>query len=596
MTLAHPWFLLLWSGLLLLGLGFWRWQVRREQLQARYAEPRLLARMGVPVSRWRWWTKALLVLLGLGLLAVAAARPLGRLDITAVESQGLDLMILLDVSASMLARDVPAGNRLEEAKDLLRQWVQQLTADRVGLMMFAADPVVLCPLTTDYGTWLTFLNDVEAQTDARGGTALAEALLLAASRLPRENRGGQALLLLTDGEDQEGRIAEAGRVLAEKGIPVLALGLGSPAGAKIPLGLDFWGQPLYKEYQGQEITTRLNEPTLRRIAELTGGAYFRATHPRRLELIRGWLSQLEGRVGRRHTVARRREVFPWFVLPALGLLILEMLSPLQLRRAWKRIPCFLILGSALALGGWTWPGRLAEWLEAARDLDGAGRLAEAAEAYQRAVELAPEAPELRYNLGHVLYRLGRYEAAAAAWAEALERLPRGPLRGQAHYNRGNALYRLGRWEEAYRHYEVARQVPPADGSPDEDLEYNLALVRFKLRQQARQQAQTSRPDGPNEGPERGDQGPGGPSDPRAGGPENEPDSDLTEQDVDRLLRQLQEDEQALRPYFNPRPRSSQKNPLTEDGLKMSPEEFDRSWRQPIGEGPAAAGAGSARDW
>jgi len=154
---------------------------------------------------------------------------------------------------------------------------------------------------------------------------------------------------------------------------------------------------------------------------------------------------------------------------------------------------------------------------------------------------------------------------------------------------------LGRWEEAYRHYEVARQVPPATGSHDEDLEYNLALVRFQLRQQARRQAQTPS-EAPNEGLEPGVQGPGHPSNPRAGDTGHEPDFDLTEPDVDRLLRQLQEDEQALQPYFNPRPRSGPKNPRMEEWLKMSPEELDRSWRPLFGEGPAAAGAGSDRDW
>ncbi|HIE51006.1 MAG TPA: VWA domain-containing protein [Armatimonadetes bacterium] len=334
MDFARPFNLL---ALLLVPAGVYLWWHRQRwerEARRRFAASFLWAQMGERPSFWPARLRPMFLLMAATLLVVAAARPQGEPILTEAVGEGLDLMLLIDVSTSMLATDTPKGNRLEMAKTLVEQLLSRLEADRVGITVFAGNAYVLCPFTLDYNAVLTFLQDLEPQSVREPGTRLGDAVRLAVKRFPEPapDEHGRALVLLTDGEDHGSYPLAAAKLVQQRKIRLYALGLGSAEGSRILVGMDFWGNPVYKKYRGQEVITRLNETVLKQMAALTEGAYIPARTPQAVDLLLRELNKLQRRAVRSRAAARRRELFPVFVLAALMLLALDTALPLCRRR------------------------------------------------------------------------------------------------------------------------------------------------------------------------------------------------------------------------------------------------------------------------
>jgi len=292
--LAAPlalWLLPATGALLLVGL----WSVARRRRALRAALGPLASRMapgaGVARPALRMGSHAL----GLALLALALSRPQcgGRGEL--VKRQGIDLVLAVDVSQSMLARD-GAPDRLGRARLEVEAILDRLAGDRVAVVLFAADATVQCPLTTDHAAVRLLLRGAGPASVARQGTSLAAALDAAAEALAAVDRTGRsrAVVLLSDGEDQEPGAAEAADRLGADGIRVFAVGIGSPEGEPLP-ALDARGKPAgaRRDREGRPVATRLEEGPLRAVAERTGGRYLRAAGPVGLGELADELSRLE---------------------------------------------------------------------------------------------------------------------------------------------------------------------------------------------------------------------------------------------------------------------------------------------------------------
>ena len=219
-----------------------------------------------------FFRRALLLLLALvcGIIATATPR-FGYYD-ERVFRTGVDVFILLDVSRSMLAEDV-VPNRLDRAKSDIQDLLNRIAGDRVGLIAFAGKPIIKVPLTTDQGFYLQVLRSVDTNSAPRGGTAIGDAIRLALRAMPPEAGREQAIVLITDGEDQDSMPLEAAKDAAEQQVRILTIGLGNPTdGGRIPIR-DRLGNVTYLKHDGQEVWSKMDETTLREIARLTEGAY-----------------------------------------------------------------------------------------------------------------------------------------------------------------------------------------------------------------------------------------------------------------------------------------------------------------------------------
>jgi Ca-activated chloride channel family protein len=317
-------FHLLWAAAALAGViayGFYR----KRQALARFATANLLGALMPQVSFARQKLKAAVFVVAFAFVVIAVADPRWGRDVVDVQRRGIDLIICLDVSRSMLAEDI-APNRLDRAKLEIGEMLREMRADRVGLITFAGDAVVSCPLTINYGAYRMTLNELGTRSTTRGGTQIGKAVSLAVSSFTDQVRGHKAILLVTDGEDQDSLPVEAAKAAAEKGIRVFTVGLGDPErGSRIPVVTA--GQKQYLQYKGQQVWSRMNDAVLKEMAVVGGGMYF-PVGTREF----AWteiLDRIRERVEAREFETSRKELlrpqYAWFAGIALVLLLAEAL-------------------------------------------------------------------------------------------------------------------------------------------------------------------------------------------------------------------------------------------------------------------------------
>ncbi|MBL7996638.1 VWA domain-containing protein [bacterium] len=264
-----------------------------------------------PVLHW-------LQILILVLLIIAMARPRTRNSQSSVTSEGIDIMMALDVSRSMLIEDMGNLNRMDAAKDVAEQFVRGRQSDRVGLVIFAGKSFTQCPLTVDYQILTSLIRQVSIGM-VEDGTAIGMGLINSINRLRESKSKSKVIILLTDGQNNRGEIdpLTAAQIAQALNIRVYTIGAGKDGLARIPVDDPFFG----KQYVTAEV--KIDEETLKGIAEITGGQYFRATNLKALEEIYEQIGQLEKTKIDVKTYFRYEDLYPWVLIPALFLLFLH---------------------------------------------------------------------------------------------------------------------------------------------------------------------------------------------------------------------------------------------------------------------------------
>ena len=238
----------------------------------KFASLELLKKCGVSMSKKRPWLKATLIIVGILFVICALIEPKWGYHWEEVEKRGIDIVIAVDTSRSMLADDVKP-NRLEVARREVEDLLKVLEGDRVGLVVFAGTAFTYCPLTSDYGAFRLFLNDLNTRIIPLGGTAMAEAIRQGIATFEKDSRNHKAIILITDGENHEDDPLDAAKKAKEQGIVIYTVGVGKKDGAYIKIKDERGQESLLKDRQGQVIKSRLDEITLNKIALETDGLY-----------------------------------------------------------------------------------------------------------------------------------------------------------------------------------------------------------------------------------------------------------------------------------------------------------------------------------
>ena len=244
---------------------------RRRKAIRKFGDPVLMAQLMPDVSKYRPDVKFWLVFAAIGLFAVLLARPQFGSKLETVKRQGVEVMIALDISNSMLAQDVQPS-RLEKAKRLVAQLVDKMENDKVGMIVFAGDAFTQLPITSDYISAEMFLESINPSLISKQGTAIGAAINLATRSFTPQEGVGRAVIVITDGENHEGGAVEAAKAAAEKGIQVSVLGVGMPDGAPIPVE---GTNDFRRDRDGNVVVTRLNEQMCQEIAQAGDGIYVR---------------------------------------------------------------------------------------------------------------------------------------------------------------------------------------------------------------------------------------------------------------------------------------------------------------------------------
>jgi len=304
-------------------------QRRRASARRAFAEPGLLERIAPGASPGRARLKGALLVVTVLLLGVAAGRPQMGTRLGVVRREGVDLMLAIDVSASMNARDLKP-DRLEKARREAMSLIGLLGGDRVGVITFAGEAFVQCPLTVDYGAASMILSAIEPGTIPTPGTALADAIRTAVKAMETRPDRAKALVIMTDGEDHGSQVIDAAREANEAGITIYTIGLGSTAGEPIP---EESGDGYKRDRSGQIVMSKLNEGVLIDVAAATGGRYFRATDTEReLAAIEEEISAMQQGELESRMYAYYEERFQVPLAAALAVLVLEVFLPDVVRR------------------------------------------------------------------------------------------------------------------------------------------------------------------------------------------------------------------------------------------------------------------------
>ena len=324
MRFAQPEFLYLLAAAPLIILFYIvRFRHRRDVLR-QLGDPELLDRLAPSTVAGRQPVKAALVVLTLVCFALALARPQFGTRSETVRQTGFSVMVALDVSNSMLAEDV-RPNRLVRAKYAVRSLARKLRNDRIGLVVFAGSAFLQCPLTADYSIVELFLDGIDTQTVGTQGTAIAEALRIAGRSFRQDHRGYKAVVLITDGEDHQEDPVTVAAELAALDVRVYVVGIGTPLGVPIPvMGEDGMVAGHMRDRSGEVVMSRLDEYTLRHIAETTGGAYYRASPGgEEMDLVYDTLASLERAEFESREFTQYVERYQYILLFGLMLLVAD---------------------------------------------------------------------------------------------------------------------------------------------------------------------------------------------------------------------------------------------------------------------------------
>jgi Ca-activated chloride channel family protein len=450
-----------------------------------FVSARLLPQLAGTVNRPRRMVRFGMQLLGLSLALVSLAQPRWGYTFEDVKRKGLDLLIAVDTSRSMLSNDVQP-DRLERVKLATRDLVNELQGDRVGLIAFAGRAFLQAPLTIDYEAVMESINDLDTKTIPEGGTNISSAISLAIQSFGKSAAGNRALIIFTDGEELSGDAVKAAKAAADEGVRIFTVGVGTPQGSLIPITAENGETSFVKDSAGQVVKSKLDEKPLREIAQGAGGFYVHLENgPRTMQqiynegLAKMQAAEIDVRLSRRPIERYEWPLGAAIIALAFSILIGErkrvrergyVPSPVKAATATTALAIFFCqLASA------TTPG-----LKAYRD----GKFEDAYSHFQETLKAHPQSraeDKLQFDSGAAAYKLKDYSKALESFSQALLSRDTG-LQSKSHYNLGNTLYQRGEaeksdekklsdWTNALNHYEQTLKVEPQNKEAKENYEY-----------------------------------------------------------------------------------------------------------------------------
>lgn len=465
----------------LLAMLYARAEQRSATMLREFIAPRLLPELAGNIDRSRRLLRFCLVLLALGLAIVALAQPRWGYTYEDVRRRGLDLLLAVDTSRSMLSNDV-APSRLDRVKLAAQDLIAELNGDRVGLIAFAGRAFLQAPLTIDYEAAIESVNDLDTKTIPEGGTNISEAIALAVRTFGKSAMGNRALIIFTDGEELSGdAVKEAGKA-ADEGVRIFTIGVGTPQGSLIPLQGDD-GAGFVKDAKGQVVKSRLDEKRLREIADATKGIYLPLQNgPQAMRqlyeegLARMQTGEFDARLSRRPI-----ERYQWPLAASIGLLIASLFINDRKRRSSRRktlapqtgalIAASLLICAGHALG------------VSGLDLYKQGKFADAYAEFQKDLQrnLNPrDTAKMQFDSGVAAFQNGDYDKALESFSQSLvDSSPK--LQENSRYNLGRTLEEradlrktkeqtLQDLEGSAQHYEQTLKLNPQNADAAKHLE------------------------------------------------------------------------------------------------------------------------------
>jgi Ca-activated chloride channel family protein len=460
--------------------------VRKKKALKKYGNPELLAELMPEVSykrqHWKFW----LLFGAITIIIFVVAGPQFGSKLETVKRQGVEIMVCLDVSNSMLAEDM-SPNRLEKAKQMLSRLTDGFVNDKVGLIVFAGDAFTQLPITSDYISAKMFLSSINPSMVSSQGTAIGAAINLAVRSFTPNEASDKTIILITDGENHEDDAIGAAKHAAEKGIHVNIVGMGQPNGSPIPIENN---NNFMKDREGNVVITKLNEQMCQDIAVAGQGMYVRADNTNSAlralqnEIAKMTKSEIDSKVYSEYD--EQFQMLAWIVL---FLLIVEFLTLDRKSRIFRKVKLFsavFILCSGLVFAQKAERKNVREGNKLYQN----EQFTESEIAYRKSLEVNPRSVEGTFNLGNALYKQEKYPEAAEQYQllagqsrKLLNDDPANAARlSQVFHNLGNISMKNKEYAKSVDAYKQSLRLNPKD----DETRYNLALAQKLLSDQQNQ--------------------------------------------------------------------------------------------------------------
>ena len=477
----YLWLLVLIPVLVL--VRFISYRNQRKRLR-KFGDPSLLKELMPDVSRFRPSVKFWVLLGALALLIVMLARPQFGTKINHEKRVGIETIIALDISNSMLAEDI-IPSRLDRSKMMVENLVDHFTNDKIGLIVFAGDAFVQLPITSDYVSAKMFLSSINPSMMATQGTDIARAIEMATHSFTQEEGIGKAIIVITDGEDHEGGALEAAEAAKDEGMRVYVLGVGSTNGAPIPIT----GTGNYMtDRAGNTVMSALNEEMCKQVAQAGGGAYIHVeNNSAAQQQLDSELDKLAKKETSTTVYSEFDEQFQAVGILVLLLLIIEICILDRRNPLLKRVSLFgkrkvvAVVLVMLAMSASAQTDR--QYIRQGNKLFRSGDYSNAEVSYRKAIEKNPKNPQAVFNLGNALMAQKK-DSAAVVQFENASKLETNPLRkAKAFHNMGVVCQSHKMYGEAIEAYKNALRLNPADN----ETRYNLVLCKHQQQKQQQNQ-------------------------------------------------------------------------------------------------------------
>ena len=468
-------------------IRFMTYRNQKKRLR-KFGDPKLLRELMPDVSRFRPVVKFWILQGALALLIVMLARPQFGTKINNEQRVGIETIIAMDISNSMLAEDI-VPSRLDRSKMMVENLVDHFTNDKIGLIVFAGDAFVQLPITSDYVSAKMFLSSIDPSMMATQGTDIARAIDMAMHSFTQEEGIGKAIIVITDGEDHEGGALEAAKAAKDAGMRVYVLGVGSTKGSPIPIP----GTGDYmKDNTGNTVMSALNEDMCRQVAQAGGGAYIHVeNNSAAQDQLDNELDKLSKKETTSTVYSEFDEQFQAVAILALLLIILEICIFDRRNPLLKRLSLFgskkksaatlLLLFVAFTASAQTDRQYIREGNKQFR----MGDYAKAEVSYRKAVEKNPKNPQAVYNLGNALMAQKKDSAAVQQFEQSAQ-IETNPMRKSAAYHNMGVICQTHKmYDEAIEAYKNALRNNPND----DETRYNLVLCKHLKKKQDQKQQQ-----------------------------------------------------------------------------------------------------------
>jgi len=453
---------------------------RRTKRIRKFGDPQLMKQLMPDVSKIRPLVKFILLLCAFVALVIVLARPQFGSKITNEKRTGIEAIICLDVSNSMMAEDV-TPSRLSRSKMLVENLVDHFTNDKIGLIVFAGDAFIQLPITSDYVSAKMFLQNISPSMINNQGTNIAEALNIASQSFTKDEGVGKAIIVITDGEDHEGKAVEMAEEVRKKGMRVYMLGVGSPSGSPVPDGNGGY----MKDRLGETVVSALNEDMCKQIASAGNGAYIHVDNSNTAQKqLDGELDKLSKKEINTTVYSEFDEQFQAFAIIALILLVLEiciydrknpMLRNISLFKRKKAVSVFILLMTTMSMQAQT----DRQFITQGNRLFRQGKYAEAEVLYRKAVEKNPKNPQAVYNLGNALLAQKKDSAALVQYQQTSKIEKNKTRLAKSFHNMGVIFQTRQMYQEAVSAYAEALRNNPND----DETRYNYVLCKHQLKNQ-----------------------------------------------------------------------------------------------------------------